>query len=453
MNRDNNRRVINLVLCCSLAAFLGCGEKKKPMAMQDTCEKEGTCCPKPDAQPEPETVKGPEKELTRDEVLSERCEHKMPMYQCDECRYEVGAVKVNPALFKDQSPEGIIRLVHPRQRPAASRLAVTGEIQANDNRTVHITARIPGVIRSVHADLGSAIKAGDLLLEIDSIAVGKAAAEYEKNLSLAALAARAVGREQKLTKEKISPESDLIEAQVKQEEVRTALRAAEQELRTLGLSDTDLESLKSGRADRPKSLLPIRAPQDGIIIARHAATGEATEGGEDLMVLSDTSQVWAWLDLTDRDLAPLQAAQETAPVPVEVRVRAFPGRVFTGRVERVGALMDKETRTVKARALIANPQGLLRPGMFCETLSILGSSDRVWVIPKEAVVSDAGVDFVFKPLTDDYYYRRNVKLGRVYSDGVEVTAGVAPEDTLVGEGVFMLKSDVLRSKMGAGCAD
>ena len=115
--------------------------------------------------------------------------------------------------------------------------------------------------------------------------------------------------------------------------------------------------------------------------------------------------------------------------------------------------MDEQTRTVKVRAVIDNRDGLLRPGMFCEVAIQIGSEEDVLSIPKSALLSDEGVTFVYKHWRDDYYVRRPVQKGREFSESVEITEGIAPGEVIVTDAAFLLKSDTLRSKMGAGCAD
>jgi cobalt-zinc-cadmium efflux system membrane fusion protein len=159
------------------------------------------------------------------------------------------------------------------------------------------------------------------------------------------------------------------------------------------------------------------------------------------------------LDVFERDLEKVLKARREGDVPVEIRVKAFPDLIFRGKLDHVGSVMSEETRTVKVRAIVENKDQYLRPGMFCEAYLYLPSEGEVLVIPKEAILSDEGVDFVFRPFKDDTYYRVNVVKGRETSKGVEIVQGLADNDTLVGQGAFLLKSDVLRSKMGAGCAD
>jgi membrane fusion protein, heavy metal efflux system len=143
----------------------------------------------------------------------------------------------------------------------------------------------------------------------------------------------------------------------------------------------------------------------------------------------------------------------TGDIPVEVSVPAFPGKVFTGSLNYVAGTMDEATRTLKVRTVIANSDHLLKPGMFCEVRLLLNSGEDILAIPRTALLSDEGVDFAFKHMKDDYYLRQNVRKGREFDDAVEILEGLEPGQTIVAEGAFLLKSDVLRSKMGAGCAD
>jgi len=140
-------------------------------------------------------------------------------------------------------------------------------------------------------------------------------------------------------------------------------------------------------------------------------------------------------------------------IPVEVTVPAFPGKIFTGHLNYVAGIMDEATRTVKVRTVIDNKDQLLRPGMFCGVRLLLTSEEDILAIPKEALLSDEGVDFVFKHMQGDYFLRQNVRKGRAFDAAVEILEGLEPGQTIVAEGAFVLKSDVLRSKMGAGCAD
>jgi cobalt-zinc-cadmium efflux system membrane fusion protein len=138
---------------------------------------------------------------------------------------------------------------------------------------------------------------------------------------------------------------------------------------------------------------------------------------------------------------------------VNVLVRAFPEQPFEGKIDYVGATMEERTRTVKVRATVENTDRLLRPGMFSEIRMGVGIREEALAIPEGALLSDEGRDFVFRHWKEEYYVRRPVKRGREFPDRVEITGGLEPGDRIVTDGAFLLKSDILREKMGAGCAD
>ncbi|MGB3120061.1 MAG: efflux RND transporter periplasmic adaptor subunit, partial [Verrucomicrobiales bacterium] len=153
--------------------------------------------------------------------------------------------------------------------------------------------------------------------------------------------------------------------------------------------------------------------------------------------------------------ARLLAAGKRGPIGVEISVDAFPDRQFEGMVDYVGATMNEQTRAVKVRATIKNPDFELRPGMFCEASIAIGKEqeEEVLAVPREAVFADEGKSFVFKHWKDDFFIRQDIRKGRDFFGKVEILKGLQPGDTVASEGGFTLKSDILREKMGAGCAD
>lgn len=391
--------------------------------------------------------------MSLEEIAKARCEHKTEAYLCTECRYEVGVVKVGPSLLKKRGGKsGLIRTEKAEHKKISSELTATGEIRLNENATVHVTPRIPGVIESVTVDVGARVKKGDLLFTINSTELGKTLAEYQRSRTLEALAKRIYEREKQLFKKDVGSEQDVIEAQAAYEERKAELVAAEQTLRILGLTKQDL--VKAGQAGgTDMGILPIRAPISGSILDRHAVTGELVEPGADVMLLSNLETLWVWVDLYEQDLAMFVGGKEHQPKHVDITVKAYPKRVFSGAIDYIGAVMDEHTRTVKARAAIKNTDGLLRPGMFCRVNVEAGDARNALVVPDAAVLTDEDKTFVFKHWKDDYFVRRSVKAGRSLKGVVEILDGVKKGEVVVSEGAFLLKSDVLREKMGAGCAD
>jgi cobalt-zinc-cadmium efflux system membrane fusion protein len=390
-----------------------------------------------------------------EERVSAKCEHDLPTYQCAECRYEVGVVKLDASLLKREDGGGLVRTQTVTRIKVSSILSTTGEVALNENAAVHIRPPIAGIIESVKMDIGTRVKAGDILLTLGSVELGSALAEHERNRALTELAQKTFTREKRLWEERVSSEQDMIDAQMVYEQHRTELKSSEETLHVFGLTEDDLARLREPQHGTGWGSLPVRAPIAGTIIEKHVVAGETAEPGKDVMLLADLSTVWVWANVHAQDLAQLLGAEKRGAVPVEITVAAFPDRQFKGMLTYVGATMSEETRMVNVRATVANPEMVLRPGMFCEATIALGDGqvEEVLAVPRNAVLSDEGKDFVFKHWKDDFFVRQDVRKGREFFGAVELLEGLQAGETVVAEGAFLLKSDVLREKMGAGCAD
>ena len=393
-------------------------------------------------------------DLTVEQVLQAKCPHGLTI-ECAECRYEVGVVKVDPSLMKPAEGAGpaLVKTIPVAKSKMTTAVNITGEVRMNENSAVHLSPRIPGVIRAVNVDIGAEVAKGDVLFTLDSVELGQALSDWEKNLAMAELSGKNFQREKSLYEKKVGAESDMIEAQMKHEEYQIALKASEQKLHVLGLTEEDVAKMDPNSHDSLSGSLAVRAPMNGTIIEKHAVVGELVEPGKDTMILADLNSVWVWGGVYERDLGLVLNRKLADGIPVELSVPAYPETLFRGQMNYIGATMDEATRTIKVRTVIDNKDRRLRPGMFCQGRILITTDEEVLAIPKVALLSDEGVDFVFTHMKDDYYLRTNVKRGRDFAEGIEILKGLAPGQMIVTEGAFVLKSDALRSKMGAGCAD
>lgn len=382
----------------------------------------------------------------------ENCEHKIPIYQCAECRYEVGVVKVDASLWKNEKG-GLLAPHIVTNRKVRTVASLTGEVKLNENLAVHISPRVAGVIESVAVDIGATVKAGDELFAVSSLDFGRALIDYERSRALTALSEKNYEREKTLVAQKASSEQELIAAQMAHEQQRTEFKAAEQALHVMGLTEDDVGKLKDGVHGPAATRLAVRSPFKGTIVEKHAVIGELVEPGKDVMLVADLTTMWVWANVHERDLAAMIKARESGPIPVAVTGSAYKGRSFSGQMDYIGVTVDEQTRTVKVRATVKNADLALRPGMFCEVRAELGAEEEILAVPRDAVLSDEGRDFVFAHWKDDYYMRRFITKGRDFPDVIEIRGGLKAGERIVQEGAFIMKSDVLREKMGAGCAD
>ena len=380
------------------------------------------------------------------ELFAASCEHGVQTHACDDCRYEVGVVRAAADLFSG----GLLETTSPKRQAIGVPLQLTGEIQFDQRRVAHVSTQAEGIIRAVHVNLGDQVSRGARLVEIESVAVGEAQAAYLEARGMLELVERNRQRKAALRKEGISSEKGLLEAEQELEVARIRADTALGTLVRLGVSPNAAQQLtRAGSTGR----MVLRAPAAGTVLEIHAVAGEIAKSEASLVTVGDNAAVWVWADLYERDIAVVSRVQKKQPLDASVAVKAFPGRSFAGVVDFISPAMSKSSRTVKVRLAVPNPNGDLLAGMFATVNIFLPGKEQRLTVPRCAVLEDDGRAFVFVHHDADYYVRRPVTAGRTVGDVVEIRTGLDGSETVVATGAFLMKSDVLRSKMGAGCAD
>ena len=382
------------------------------------------------------------------ELFAASCEHDIKTHQCNECRYEVGVVKAPARLFEG----GLLKTGKPEQRKIAVPLHLTGEVKFDERRVAHVSTLAEGIIKKVHVTLGDNVEPGQPMLELESVTIGEAQADHLTAQGMLKLAQRNHKRIAALRKEHISSQKEVLIAQQALDMAQIRAEAAHGKLTRLGMTSKAARSLTQQNA---KGRLILRAPAAGTVLAMHAVAGEVGRSETSLVTVGDNSALWVWADLYERDVAAVTEAQARQPLAAEVEVKAFPGTSFVGMVDFVSPSMSESSRTVKLRIAVPNPSGRLLAGMFAGVKVFLPGPDAgtTLSVPRKAVLEDDGRSFLFVRHEADYYVRRPVVVGRHLGGWVEITEGLKGDESIVAHGAFLMKSDVLRSKMGVGCAD
>ena len=380
-----------------------------------------------------------------------KCEHDILHYTCDECRYELGAVKLSPTVIAENEKPGLIKTTLVGTQPFSKVLPLTGEVQLNETKTVHVSSPLPGIVRRTMVNIGQKVSAGDILFEIDSPEVAEAKADYLKKMAVLQLARKTAEREANLFAKKISAEVEMQEAKTRQAEAEIELANTRTRLTRSGLSSKEIELLGNSATNTMTGIIAVRASQNGTVLEGHVNSGEYVESGKELFVLSDLSEVWVWANLKESDALALNPSG--SKIPAEVSAQGTGGKKYQGTLDVISGMMHEQTRTVRARITVSNAEGLLRPGMFVNVKLLLPGGENVVTVPKVAVLADEGRTFVFVHKEGDYWIRRPVTLGETFGDQVIIRNGLTSGQKIIADGSFLLKSDVLRKKMGAGCAD
>lgn len=178
----------------------------------------------------------------------------------------------------------------------------------------------------------------------------------------------------------------------------------------------------------PPPSVTINAPMSGVIDTRNAALGQAVEPNTVLFHISDRSQLAVVARVYEEDIGKIKLGQET-----HVRVLSDPKQVFTGKVTLIDPNLDPLNRTVKVWIQLANPQGLLKPGMFGRASVILRANKAALTIPNGAIIEANGEKFVFVR-NGGKYNRVEVAVGAKDDEYSEITDGLVPGDEVVTQG-------------------
>ncbi|HUV67370.1 MAG TPA: efflux RND transporter periplasmic adaptor subunit [Sedimentisphaerales bacterium] len=377
------------------------------------------------------------------------CEHGLHTIDCNECRYEMGVVKLEPSLA-----EALIETVSVQSVARTNTLKLVGQVELDQTKAVDVVPTGGGQVRRVEKLLGQDVTEGEVLAVIHSADLGQAKAEFLQVQARLELATATFEREKELHAKQVSSKADYQVALNELKAAQAYYAAAEKRLRLFGLGTEQIDAIKDEEANGQFAELLLRAPQAGTIIAQDVSAGALVETARSLYTIADLSGVWVWCDLYEKDLALLHDRLASGrKVAAKVRIKAFEAEAFDGVVDLIGSRVDEHTRTVKVRVQVRNEERKLKPGMFAEVEICVPLEGSITMVPSSAVVSDEGKTFVFQHLKDDLWMRQDVRVGKNQGGVVEVLDGLSPGTTVVARGAFMLKSDILREKMGAGCAD
>ncbi len=321
-----------------------------------------------------------------------------------------------------------------------ARVSFPGEIALNADHAVQVTSRVDGFVREVRKTFGDRVRSGETMAIIESRELAEGAAEYLECRERQALAQTVFDRERNLREKNISSEQEMLDAQIALAEAGIRFRAAKQKLHALGLNEREIESAVS-RGAEDSARYSITAPLDGVVIDRRITTGEALNANAPVFLVADLGTVWVDFQVIPRDIAFLSEGQ---------RVVVSAGRdapEAAGEIIYVGKVLDMEKRTALVRAVLPNPDGSRRPGLFV-TGTVEANPLSVPVrIPVESIQMLDNNPVVFIR-SEDGFIPRPVATGRNDSRHTEIVSGLHPGEEYVRKGAFHLKAIIVTHSLG-----
>jgi membrane fusion protein, heavy metal efflux system len=321
-----------------------------------------------------------------------------------------------------------------RREALVRTVRVMGQIEPDPDRVSRIGARIAGTLASVDFREGDAVKLGQRLATIRAPDLGELRA-HRTSTAARLLAARAqLTRLEGLEAKRLAAAQDVVAARAAVAELEADLAGASQQLRALDL----------GREQRTRpGEFVVVAPRAGVIIGRSAVVGDPVTADTVLGTIADLGEVYFAARVFARDLANVHVGATT-----EVILNAYRGEPFVGVIEHLGYVVDESARTILARVRLRNRDERLRVGLFGTADVALGeatSGNVVLVVARSALTQIDGESVVFVREADGHYEIHPVVLGASSPGKLEVVHGLREGEEVVTEGVFTLKSTLLRS--------
>lgn len=381
-----------------------------------------------------------------------------PAEQAKKPELPVGTVELDPAAQKNAG----VTVVPVESRVLPATLSVTGTVTPVESRVAHVRPLARGVVEQIAVSLGVRVSRGQTLVTYDNIEMGALTGDYlteraalrqaESDLDVKQ---RALARAESLVKIEAVSQQDL---ELRRSEVRNAQAAiasaqarisrVEEQLHRFGLSDGDLTRLSPTEGQtghRTASHSALRAPIDGVVTRLDVASGEVVEPDRELFTIADLSSVWVLADVYEKDLSRLPQSGD-----VDIRVDAYPDKVFRGALTYVSDVIDPKTRTAKVRCVVPNPGGLLKLDLFATVIIPTNERKQSVVVPVAAVQQIDNQPVVFVRKTEGQFERRKVTTGQTTGGVVEILDGVRAGEQIVADGSFYLKTALLRERIGEG---
>lgn len=338
----------------------------------------------------------------------------------------------NVTLTADQLKH--IRIVTVAESTFHKTVDANGVVDFDNDRSTAILAPISGPVSRILVDLGTRVRRGEALAEVESPDYATAVTTYRKTDAAARNARRLADLDKDLlahssisAREASQAESDAVGAESDRDAAKQALVAL----------DLDPAAIRSVIAGRPVAHIvgTIRAPISGTVVERQITPGTLLQAGTTpCFTVAELSRVWVMAQIFGSDLDLVGTGD---PVTISTGIG---GKPLTGTVDNVGSVVDPDTRSVSVRVVVDNPQGLLKKQMYVRVTIQDSRNTRGLLVPVSSILrDDENLPFVYVQERDGSFARRHVTPGYRAGDDTAIDSGLAPGERIVADGALFLQ--------------
>jgi membrane fusion protein, heavy metal efflux system len=360
-------------------------------------------------------------------------------YLSDQSRFEVAHADYGRALIVYENTKKLLKILDPEPSPEEV-LAKAHDLPVGDNKNRLLTTYTRMRVNFRNFKRNEKLLASKIASEAEFL---QAQGEYE------------VSRADYLsTREEISFDLELqfLRAEKDHKVAETEMNNAERGLHILGLTNKQTKEIieHGDEVDTDIARATLASPISGVIVDRHLTRGELVNTDTRLYTVADVSDVWVIGRAYERDIRFLKRGQKTT-----VRLDAFPGTFFEGKVAYVASQLDTNTRTVEVRVVMPNPQARIRAGMFATVvIHVSDEKDSAgqmgMIVPTAALQRVKGGFVVFQATGPGEYKMIQVQVQGKSREFAEITGEISTGAKVIVGDTFVLKSEVGKEEMGGG---
>jgi membrane fusion protein, heavy metal efflux system len=302
-----------------------------------------------------------------------------------------------------------------------SLLLAPASVESDPARLARISPPLSGRVEKLLVHLGDRVEKGQPLLILNAPDLAQAQADFVKAQSALAQSQKTYARQKDLNEHGIGAQRELEQAETDRTVAQSELGRTRKRLEQLGISP-----------DAPPGPLVVRSPITGRVVDLAVTGGEfKNDPNAVLMTVADLSTVWLTASVQEKDVRRVKVGDEATAV-----FSAYPDEHFVGKVFRVADLLDLDTRSVKVRVAMDNPDGRFKPGMFA-TVRFAGTSVPRVVVPTTALVQRGDESFTYVEVGDWVFEPRRVSTGAqqggvtVITEGLDAGTKVVTSEALV----------------------
>lgn len=348
---------------------------------------------------------------------------------------ETGGVK----LIAEERANIGLKTVIADLRPIENVIRISGVVKPHPDKEAQVSSRVSGKIAALFFKVGDTVKRGQRLAEIQSAEIQKLQVDLIQAENKLILHKAELDRIQRLVESKIAAQKELIAAQNQHQSDLNDIEGLTQQLILLGLPE---HAVKKARAEKSVSSFAIVSPLNGVVAERSVVIGETVEPNKVIFKIFDPSVVFIEGDAFEEALPQLKVGQQ-----VRIRLAAYPGELFTGRIARFSPVIDPQKRTIHLWVEVPNRGGTLKPNLFADMDAVVGGGKEVLAIPSDAIITTEGASFVFVE-EEGGFRRADIVLGARDDRFVEVKRGLLPGERVVTLGKQQVYTKSLMAREG-----